>query len=903
MVVTLVLAAVALRWSSSDTGGPLVAGPSEPESIPQPGLEVAPVSSPAVPPAARQGVGAPQPELLAGEVIEPPRSLAGRVKGRLGWQVTGLPLPGVVVRAVRAWPDTVLINDIDQQSEDRPPLRRADLFVGEPATTDPFGLFEVAVPEVDGPLALLALRNGQCIEVRPLQPGPAAREVIELGDWLLQPRGEVRGRVVDPRGRAVFGARVRLVDVPLEAGASLHPLARAARLYGARDFARDCLVNDQGRVVAVSSTLSARDDMLPFPETTTDAHGDFVLSDARPGVNTLVVQPETAPNLSEQVLVQGGVLTDVGSLQVLDARLVGRLVDDKGRAIARGEVAFLALDSDLMTPPVATDAEGAFSVCKLAQAPLRAVARRSGSEPWQACGLEAERDGWRLTLAVHRRQVINVLAPDGSPKSDCRVEVRHALVFGLGFDAVSVVPEVGEGLYAANLPALVASLLVVRADGFAPLVGGLGGRDPEVVRLRLRTFALRVQVRDRDGEPAPRTQVYARVRSNPAESLEQWGMLRPGHVRLGETDEHGELACDGMWPSTVEFVAFHPRLGAAERTVPIAEPAPTCELVLGDSTRSRLRGVLAENRLPPRERWLVVAQRVEPPAMRRTTLSETDGTFAFDGLQAGVWRLDLEVRAGSPDARSMVAGLQSSYARRGWSIAEHRVDLIAGVPHHIDIEIRRWVDDARRQALTGVVRVDGLVRSGLSVELHRQLDRDEEKRQQRIDELVRSLSLPAAWRSRVQAASELYVLRRRQHFENPVAIALTDDTGAFAFETAETQRVDVTAHVDGFERCLWSGEQVSGAVIDIRTGSALVEVRAARGELLAHRTFVAEGQGSLAGVRVPAVADRMGVLSFAGIPCGEYALRALSRGSTLTFSAPAFAVTGPDWRRASAIAR
>ena len=498
--------------------------PAEPESLTQPGLEVAPVSSPAVPLAARQGVGAPQPELLEGEVGEPPRSLAGRVKGRLGWQVTGLPLPGVVVRAVRAWPDTVLINDVDQQSEDRPPLRRADLFVGEPATTDPFGLFEVMVPEVDGPLALLALRNGQCIEVRPLQPGPAAHEVIELGDWLLQPRGEVRGRVVDLRGNAVFGARVRLVDVPLEAAASLHPLARAARLYGARDFAPDCLLNDQGRIVAVSSTLLARDDMLPFPETTTDAHGDFVLSDARPGVNTLVVQPEMAPNLSEQVLVQGGVLTDVGSLQVLDARLVGRLVDDKGRAIPRGEVAFMALDSDLMTPPVATDAEGAFSVCKLAQAPLRAVARRGRSEPWQLCALEVERDAWRVTLPVHRRQVINVLAPDGSPKSGCRVEVRHALVFGLGFDAVSVVPAVGEGLYAANLPARVASLLVVRADGFAPLVGGSSRRDPEVVRLRLRTFALRVQVRDRDGEPAPRTQVYARVRSNPSELFGAWGM-------------------------------------------------------------------------------------------------------------------------------------------------------------------------------------------------------------------------------------------------------------------------------------------------------------------------------------------------------------------------------------------
>ena len=134
-------------------------------------------------------------------------------------------------------------------------------------------------------------------------------------------------------------------------------------------------------------------------------------------------------------------------------------------------------------------------------------------------------------------------------------------------------------------------------------------------------------------------------------------------------------------------------------------------------------------------------------------------------------------------------------------------------------------------------------------------------------------------------------------------IAITDDTGAFAFETAEAGRVDVIAHVDGFEQCLWSGEHVTGAVIDIRTGSALVEVRAARGELLAHRMFVADGQGNLAGVRVPAVADRMGVLSFAGIPCGEFALRALSRGSTLTFDAPAFVVTGQDWRRASVIAR
>jgi hypothetical protein len=847
---------------------------------------------PAVP---REALHAANADLLDGEPTKPQLSLLGRVRGRLAWQGTGLPLPDATVRAVRAWPDTVLINEIELATRDQPPLRRADLFVGEPATTDAFGLFEVALPEVDGPVALLALRNGQCIEVRPLQPPPAAREAIELGDWLLQPRGEVRGRVVDARDGPIAGARVRLVDVPIEHGPSLHPLARAARLCGARDFTPDGLLFEENCVVTVSGALAARDDLLPFPEATTDAGGYFTLTDARPGANTLIVQPQAAPHLAEQVLVSSSAVTEVGLLRIPDGGSHGRLLSGSGHPVARGQVAFQAHDGDVFLPPRETSADGAFYVPQLVQAPGMAVARRTLSEPWQPCTVTADKDVLYVTLPEPARLVVDVLGPDRSSMAGCDVQARHARVFGRGFETGMQLEEVGPGRYARVIPAGVTSLVVVRADGYAPAVDLVGSEARFL--LFLRTCTLQVRVRTQEGAPAERAQVYGRVRAG-KERGQRWDLLRTGHVRLGETDVRGELLVPGVWPSIIDLVVSHPELGAAERVVEIGDGGSVCDVMLGVSTRGRIRGLLTENRLPPQDRWLVVAQ-LEDPYERRCTLSERDGSFAFDGLLSGNWKLGVAVRAGPLPGRELVARVWQSHVRRRWASSTPEIPVVAGAIQHTTMDVRNWADE-RELTLEGRVRIDGVPRRGLIVLTKTP---DEPAREERFAELLWQIRQPLPAQRRARLLRELNELRARAEGRTPIDMTTTDDTGAFAFALYESTELEVLAQIDGFTQCLWSGEHHHGAVIDIATGSALVELRAGAGDLLAHRMLEALGLGDRTGVRWLAVTNGLGTLSFDGIPRGEYVLRPLGATSTLRFPSPTFIVTGPDWRRSSVVAR
>jgi hypothetical protein len=588
--------------------------------------------------------------------------------------------------------------------------------------------------------------------------------------------------------------------------------------------------------------------------------------------------------------VHGEATTDVGTLRLAHGEVRGRLVDAAGAAVADGEVALCGADAQVLPPPVPTGADGAFMARKVDGAPLGAWARRRASDPWQGCTVETRSGLAVVNLGDWPRATVDVLSAAG-PSSGCRVELRHPRTFGRGFDAVTALPEVAPGKYAA--PAPPGGLLVVCADGCAPYVDDLSsGRR---VVLRLPTCSARIAVRTLGGEPAARAKVYARVFSGPQRG-EKWALLRPGHVELGETDDGGLLAPGGLWPSTVEVVAFHPRLGVAESILHVVPGGVDHEVVLGASSRGRLVGVLTEERLPPRDRWLVIAERVEPP-LCRVTLAEKDGTFGFGALPAGRWELGVAGRVGSAWPTWLGPRVRTTPGRRSL-IDPELVTVAAGREVHMGLEIGRW---RQRPAHSGRVRIGGAPAPGLAVRLYVAEPPGVAELRRRLaaaDARLQTARRPEeSRRAMCDVVSLRHLLARNPLADAPAAIALTDESGAFTFDIRPS-RLEVVASVDGLEQIVWAGAHESGTGIDVRAGNALVQVRGTDGHGLAHRMFVIEGLGQATGVRFRAVADRFGVLRLPGIPYGSYALRSLTQGGPpIAFPVPAFTIPTRDWVR------
>jgi hypothetical protein len=125
----------------------------------------------------------PAPALLDGDELEPPRSKPSRVRGRLAWAGSGLPIAGVEVRAQRSWQRGVVGRDLKLVARAVEPVHRDDLTLGAASLTDASGRFDLSgVVETDGPISLLVLRDGHRFETRMLQPQPRPGEVLELGD-------------------------------------------------------------------------------------------------------------------------------------------------------------------------------------------------------------------------------------------------------------------------------------------------------------------------------------------------------------------------------------------------------------------------------------------------------------------------------------------------------------------------------------------------------------------------------------------------------------------------------------------------------------------------------------------------------------------------------------------------
>ena len=168
-----------------------------------------------------------------------------------------MPIADVTVRALLRWRGDVAVPsqlglDAGFDVSDGVRRRPRDVVVGEPAVTDADGRFEVCdVTRIDGALTLIALRAGVRLETRSLPPGSRPGGILEVGEWRLPPRVEVRGQIHDHAGHPVAGAQVRCIDAA--------QLTRTGDLSVARMLEPDGLILDRERVLAAAgSTPDAR---------------------------------------------------------------------------------------------------------------------------------------------------------------------------------------------------------------------------------------------------------------------------------------------------------------------------------------------------------------------------------------------------------------------------------------------------------------------------------------------------------------------------------------------------------------------------------------------------------------------------------------------------------------------
>jgi len=248
--------------------------------------------------------------------------------------------------------------------------------------------------------------------------------------------GEVRGRVVDPAGRAIGGAFVRCGD----------------------------LAQKNERLADGATAMAWR------PETTTTgADGTFVLRHLPAGTHALAVRarglaPSTAP-----IRVTAGGTTDHTVVLERGVTLVGCATDGNGMplraAIETGDW------QDLGARRIRAAADGTFRIEGLATGPLAVTASADGmgNATTEIAAAPGETVTWNPVLTQGRLRKGRVFDGDGRPVADARVQARVANGVTGTFWAHASTGADGRFVL-AGCPAVPLRIEVVRTSSFPEVV-------------------------------------------------------------------------------------------------------------------------------------------------------------------------------------------------------------------------------------------------------------------------------------------------------------------------------------------------------------------------------------------------------------------------------------------------
>lgn len=665
----------------------------------------------------RQTEGLPGVVAVSENEAESYRRALGGLRGRLIWDHTREPIPGVEIRVVEVWLDSFVptMEDVAATQNMREPL-----FVKATVRTDGEGRFEVRGLHSRATLFLAIGLGTDKAALRLVTNVPHAGETADLGDVALLERGTVRGRVVIG-DTPVAGARVRIVDLP-------NALAQIALA----NYEPEALVILESgafhSVIELPAWVKKYDRLLPYPEATTDAEGRFVLEGVRPGSSTLLVRHRGfVPVVRPQRVRPGAdsIPSDIKLSRGLSLR--GRCLDADGKPntsvrVTAGVLMPIA-PFGFLQPPTPVDAQGEFELVGLPRGKLRFCYQLATGEPWIVEGQYLGGETIELRTAPLREIGLRVVDEQSWPVRDVQLSISASAEAGYlpgferRFDASSHVrpdPRDKDRLIVYALPAAKYKV-VARAAGFA--VGtttlDLAGEEQSAdVTLKLaRGIAQRFEARDVAGRPVESARVY-------------WSApqaLSGLPVLIGKTDATGSLTSGAIVPGVSRFLCRHPGFALAFSGDQAVTQGATVRFVLKPC--GHIEGRLTENGQPPAGGATLIARAPQDLAggfgavmTSRLVHVMPDGSFRLRNLDPGMWTLDVVEEFDGRDASSNVLSFYEGFGKRR---ARREVLVTASRTSNVTIDLVERGSSAGDATLSGTVRLGGKPGVGVLVEARR----------------------------------------------------------------------------------------------------------------------------------------------------------------------------------------
>ncbi|HEX6812981.1 MAG TPA: carboxypeptidase-like regulatory domain-containing protein [Planctomycetota bacterium] len=637
-----------------------------------------------------------RPPLAADEDDPTALVLRGRLTVR---QRPWLHPAGIEIRLTRSWLDTVLPVEVGA------PERR------EPTTTtDAEGRFVLRCRPDPGELFVLIDRNGPWMDFQKV-PSQVTKYNPDLGEILVDDRGGIAGTLVDRRGQPVANASVRAVDAPLlDATSGLDDL-RGERTKGLELFS----ASGSLRSGPIPDWVIRRDEFLPFPSTTTDAAGRFVLRGLRPGSHEVFCQHALAFGSRRDVLVAPLRDTEIGAITLTSTTLLAlRFVDEADQPWVGAKVAFVHKTLGFGTPVQTTSAFGEVRATVPDEEAATIMFSMPGNGPWIA----VDRAAGKETITVSRPGELTVFLADERGRSLANGSVRTYVTVDAFRKLDRALPpfmqptERNPGRYVGLHPCSV--VVVASVPGMAPGVAFAPHYQREITLTMLPLQTMSVRTHDLRGNPIADAKVRVQVHRNP--DLEfvgsQWDTLANDRVLVGSTNEDGVLEIP-VWPTFFSLEASHREFASSAGPKILASPGMRTNLML--KRRASLVGYLTMEQRPAPAGFRVRA-RLAPPfgteihgsgwLDAQLAVTGSDGSFAFRSLCSGIWELTPELPGvPSPGGASVPAE----------AFLKKQVLLDEEQEMHCVLEVKR--SPLVRPQIMGVVSQNGAQLQGACVRL------------------------------------------------------------------------------------------------------------------------------------------------------------------------------------------
>jgi len=646
------------------------------------------------------------------------------------WQGSGEPIPNVQVRAVETWLDTVTQSLDGVQGV----LGAGDPFVLKGSGhTDADGNFHI--PGVHSrAFLLLAIGLGtDKAAVRVVDHAPGPGETTDMGDVVLLERGTVAGKAVDSEGKPVAGARVRILD-----------LSSSLLLLGIQHYDPEGLVflrqGSYHLVFEMPPWVHKYDRLLPFGDARTGADGSFVVKGARPGRSTLMIIKRGLRTTTKAVRAQPLARLDLGPIEVRDGGILdGSFRDADGKPVQGVRVCAGTLLNmapfGFLGKPVTVDANGSFRFSGLPRGRLWLAHQRGKGQPWKLTGPYGDGDEVNVTLQNLGVATVTVQDDRGTPIHDARftLYVRDQAAWVPGYEQrvdtklhFHKDPDHPGVWQVRNLPAATYNLVAEaprHAMAAAVLTVGKDSKNQHIVMQLVAANPQRFLVLNQSEKPVAGARIYWDARNGRSDSTapdeasgRAWLWKTP--LLLGVTDKNGVLETGGLEPGASRFMCRHPGYALATSGEQVTQPGVPIRFVLGPG--GHVQGSLTENGGRPTTSHSLMAsprgklkKRYGSLLMGRFTRSMPDGTFEFQHLDPGEWRIDVLADFGENTSITEFLPYGGSPFR---SKVGREVTVTATTTSFLHLEVAGHGQTKGRGSIVGSVRIGGKPAKGARVE-------------------------------------------------------------------------------------------------------------------------------------------------------------------------------------------